>query len=298
MNAATFRRICATTVFLLLFGLLSNAAEASSNDRNSGEDGSTNAIIQRFVQATQNHEDALRGSSMQVSIDASIPKLNEHGTLRALRLISKVGTVAYRKATFQGDNTVKTEVIARYLQAEQQGQGDQSVAITPENYKFKNRGEKHTAAGDVYVFQLTPRKKRVGLFKGELWLDPKTYLPVLEKGKLVKNPSVWFKKVEFERKFAVQNGLAVPQRVEISTDVRLFGRVQMNIDFSDYQPNAVQADAEPTGEPHSLLWTGRPPDRTPPSLPVTCRNERVGTAFVAARCGFVEAPVQNIYAKN
>ncbi len=92
------------------------------------------------------------------------------------------------------------------------------------------------------------------MFKGELWLDSKTYLPVLEKGKLVKNPSIWFKKFEFERKFAVENGVAVPQHVEVTADVRLFGTVEMDINFSDYQPNA-QADADEPGVPESTLWT-------------------------------------------
>ena len=34
----------------------------------------------------------------------------------------------------------------------------------------------------TYVFQVTPRKKRAGLFKGEIWIDAATYLRVQETG--------------------------------------------------------------------------------------------------------------------
>jgi hypothetical protein len=205
---------------------------------------STTEIITKYLEATQAHEDGLRGASMQVNIDASVPKLKEHGTLRALRKISKVGQVTYRVLGFQGDNTVKNQVIARYLQAEQQGQGDQNLAVTPANYKFKFKGQKSTDNGNsVYVFQLSPRKKKVGLFKGELWLDPSTCLPVLEKGKLVKNPSIFFKKVEFERGFAIKNGLSIPEHLSSVIQIRLIGKVELHIDYSDFEQNADTDDS-------------------------------------------------------
>jgi hypothetical protein len=206
--------------------------------------GPSAAILDRYLQATQNQEDSLRGASMEVDINADVPKLKEHGRLRALRKISKVGQVTYRVVFFQGDNTVKNQVIARYLQAEQQGQGDQSLAITPANYKFKYKGQKALENGQqAHVFQLSPRAKKVGLFKGEMWLDTNTCLPVLEKGRLVKNPSIFFKKVEFERAFAIQNGVPIPQTLTSTIDVRLIGKVELNINYSHFAPNA---DSEAT----------------------------------------------------
>lgn len=197
------------------------------------------AIINNYLQATQSHQDVLRGASMEVDITASVPRLKENGRLRALRKISRVGQVTYHVLSFQGDNTVKNQVIARYLQAEQQGQGDEKLTISPANYKFKYKGRKDVDGRDAYVFQLSPRKKRVGLFKGELCLDPTTYLPIREKGRLVKNPSIFFKKVEFERDFAIQNGIAVPQRLNSTIDVRFIGKVQLNINYSNFEQNAA-----------------------------------------------------------
>ncbi len=175
---------------------------------------------------------------MEVEINASVPRLQQHGKLRALRKISQVGLITYRVLGFQGDNTVKKEVIARYLQAEQQSQSDPGLTLTPANYKFKLKGERIEQSNTVYMFQVSPRKKRVGLFKGEMWLDANSYLPVLEKGRLVKNPSIFFKKVDFERAFAIQNGVSVPAHMTSTIDTRVVGIVQLDINYTSVAEGA------------------------------------------------------------
>jgi len=225
--------------------LLSSFAAYSSPipdalDDDSKLDSNSSSIVQKYLQVAQNNEEALRATSMKVDIQAAVPGLKEHGRLRALRIISKLGQITYKQLGFQGDTTVKKDVIARYLQAEQQGQGDPTLAITPANYKFKSKGLKTLNDGrQVYVLQLTPHKKKVGLFKGQLWLDSKTYFTVVEKGRLVKNPSIFFKKVDFERDFITQGGVPVPQHLSSTIDVRLVGTVELSIDYSDFQQHAA-----------------------------------------------------------
>jgi hypothetical protein len=231
------------SVFAAAF-LLAPAAFGADTDAGLQPPGPSADIITKYLQATQNREDALRGVSMEVEITADVPSLKEHGRLHALRNISKVGQITYHVLGFQGSNTIKNHVIARYLQAEQQGQGDESLAITPANYKFKFKGEKEQNDQDVYVFQLSPRKKRVGLFKGEMWLDTKTYLPVYQKGRFVKSPSIFFKRVEFTRAIAIHNGVAVPQSLSSTINVRLIGKVELNINYSNFTPTPETTAAD------------------------------------------------------
>ena len=109
--------------------------------------------------------------------------MKKQGRLRALRKISELGKITYKVLGFQGDNTVKNEVIARYLEAEQKGGQEGKYEINKENYKFKYKGEHTLSTGKIiYIFFLTPRHKEVGLFKGELWLDAQSYLPVMGEG--------------------------------------------------------------------------------------------------------------------
>jgi hypothetical protein len=230
-------------VLAVLLCLPAGSFGAPADDIPDEAKGPSAAIISKYLQATQNHEDLLRGVSMEVDINASIPKLKEHGRLRALRKISKVGQVTYHVLGFQGDNTVKNQVIGRYLQAEQQGQGDQSLAVTPANYKFKFKGERETNTGQpVYVFQLAPHKKKVGLFKGEMWLDTSTCLPVFEKGRFVKNPSIFFKKVDFERAYSIKDGVPIPEYMNSVIDTHLIGKVELNISYSNFAPTTAEGE--------------------------------------------------------
>jgi hypothetical protein len=233
------------TFVLFLAGATAPAADADEDQPNA----TSSQILSKYLQATQTHEDSLRGASMEVEINASVPKLKENGNLHALRKISRVGQITYHVLGFQGDNTVKNQVIARYLQAEQQGQGDGTLAITEANYKFKYKGEKQTTTGQsVYVFSLNPRKKKVGLFKGEMWLDRQTCLPVFEKGRLVKNPSIFFKKVDFERAFAIKNGVAIPSYMNSTIDTRLIGKVELSINYSHFAENGGTVESDSSSE--------------------------------------------------
>ena len=63
-------------------------------------------IVSRYIGATQEQQTALRGGSMEVDIDARLPKRKMHGTLHALRQISKLGRITYHMLGFNGDNTV------------------------------------------------------------------------------------------------------------------------------------------------------------------------------------------------
>ena len=228
-------------VFGIIFGLAASCAFADTAEFSDEFAGLSGTVLNKYLAATQGQP--ATKSPMEVEIDASVPSLNQHGKLKALRKISDVGKITYRVLGFQGDNSVKSQVIGRYLQAEQQGQDDQNLQVSPANYRFKFKGKKVDDAGNErYVFQLAPRKKRVGLFKGELWLDARTYLPVVEKGRLVKNPSVFFRKVDFERDFALRNGSSVPARMSSTIDTCLVGKVNLTVNYSEVASNLAEED--------------------------------------------------------
>jgi hypothetical protein len=191
------------------------------------------SVVESYWAASQSQDKVLNGASMEVDIDASLPKLKKHGRLRALRRISSLGRITYEHLRFEGDNTVKSNVIARYLSAEAQAQAEQapSLAVTPANYKFKYKGLQQWQGETVHVFQVAPRHKRVGLFKGEVWIDANTCLRVRESGRLVKNPSIFIKKIEFVREYEIRDGISVPRQTRSVVYTRLVGPAELTIDF-------------------------------------------------------------------
>lgn len=244
--AGRFKRVNALKALLSILAGSLLLASSLSADASSAADNVSTEILNRYVSASD--QAPLRGVSQEVDFDAKLPKLQKEGKLHALRFITKVGQIRYVVDKFVGDNSVKKDVIARYMSAETQAvetQKPAESAIRPENYKFKYKGSLERADQKVYIFQLSPRKKRVGLFKGELWIDAATYLPVREAGRLVKTPSVFLKKVDFVREYDIVDGHAVPKHIHSTIDTRFWGPAELNIDFHNLSFHA-EADGLPS----------------------------------------------------
>jgi hypothetical protein len=213
-------------------------------------------IVENYCAASRGQEQSFQGASMDVEIQASLPKLKKQGRLRALRRISALGRITYEKLRFEGDGTVKNQVIARYLTAEAEAQAEAgkeqvpSLAVTPVNYKFKYKSRSQLDGRNVYIFQVMPRQKRQGLFKGDVWIDAGTYLRVQESGYLVKSPSIFLKKVAFVRKYEIRNGISVPLQVQSEVDTRLAGKAELTIDFSNFSIDSARPVAIGDADTH------------------------------------------------
>ncbi len=185
---------------------------------------------------------------MEVDIAAEVPKLHQKGHLQALRKISQIGRITYDALRFEGDRSIKSEVIVRFLNAEAESREkpNDSIKITRANYKFKHKGTMLFNGRTVHVLQLSPRKKRAGLFAGQIWIDDQTALPLKETGRFVKSPSIFLKNVEFVREFDIRNGISVPRRLESSVDTRLVGKALLSVAYGEVslpQDSAVAEDS-------------------------------------------------------
>jgi hypothetical protein len=199
-----------------------------------GTDDASLEVVGKYLDAAKVQQQTLRGAQMEVSIDAKLPKLEKQGRLRALRVVSRLGKITYKALGFSGDTTIKQEVIARYLSLETSEHDANSVAVTPANYKFQYKAKLTQGDRRIAIFQLSPRQKKVGLFKGELWLDADSGMPIRMSGQWVKSPSVFVKKVEFVQEFEMQNGVSLPSHIESTVDTRMVGRAELSINFTNF----------------------------------------------------------------
>jgi hypothetical protein len=228
-------KICVLIGFVS-FCLAAGAAESTASPSDS--------IVEQFCAATRGQDRLLQGSTMDVEISASLPKLNKKAKMSALRRVSALGRITYEKLRFEGDGTVKKQIINRYLSAEAEAQEDPSLAIalTPENYNFKYKGKSDLDGRETYLFDVSPKRKRQGVFRGQLWIDIATFLRVEESGYLVQSPSVFVKKIAFVRKYQIRGGVSVPKQEQSFADTRLgVGRAEMTIDFSNFAIDSAPA---------------------------------------------------------
>jgi hypothetical protein len=169
-----------------------------------------------------------------LDIEASIQKLGKRASLSAIRrdpADEEAGKPRYEVLAITGDRTVRQQVIARYVSAE----GDaaalpaSSVAIGPANYRFRYAGSITEGAAPVYIFEITPRKKRAGLLRGQVWIDAATGAAVHVTGYLVKRPSMFLRRVEITRDLILRGGAVYARVTHLEIDARLLGRAELTV---------------------------------------------------------------------
>ena len=173
-----------------------------------------------------------------VEIHAALPKLSQSGKLLAIRRLAEAGDPNYEVIQFTGDRTVRQQVIVRYLNAEARASEipPTAIAITPMNYRFAYKGEIDDGETLAYAFRITPRKKRNGMIKGELWLDQTTGALVRESGYLVKSPSIWIKRVAITQQNTLRDGQVKSRLTHIYIDTRVIGRAELTIEERPMMP--------------------------------------------------------------
>ena len=209
------------------------AVQAADLPKNYATPDNLNNVIARYVAAQQTQQEALRGARMEVEIDAQLPSLEKKGKLTVLRVISKFGKITFDQiGQFIGDPIVKKQVITKYLELEQDEREKGSIAINPTNYKFQINAIITQEDKQTYVFKLTPKRKAIGLFKGELWLDGATGMPLKETGQMVKSGSAWLKSIRFVRDYEMRDGISVLKHLQSTVDVRVVGKAELSANYS------------------------------------------------------------------
>jgi hypothetical protein len=181
-----------------------------------------------------------------VEIDASIPKLSEHGRLRAIRRLLPLGRPDYQVLALDGDRTVKQQVIARYLSAdvESASVSPPSVAITPENYRFRYMASVSDGKSLVYVFEITPRRKQAGLIRGQLWIDAASALTVRQTGYLVRNPSIFLRRITLTRDTTLDGGVPSARTTRLQIDARFIGRAELTITERPWSADVTETSGD------------------------------------------------------
>jgi len=191
----------------------------------------------------------LSAYSATTSILAQLPDTQQYGQCELQRHYAAPRTLEFKSVHFVGDNFVKSNVILRLLQSEVdhvQKDDPAQNAIDPANYKFSYKGTTQLGSRDVHIFQLKPRKKRSGLFKGRIYLDAYTGSMVRAEGRLAKSPSLFIKSIDFVQDYSDVGSFTFPMHIHSEAHTRLIGRAVVDVFHRDYQPKAVEQSARLT----------------------------------------------------
>jgi hypothetical protein len=183
-------------------------------------------------------------------IKASLPETSQYGEYELERHFAAPRNLQFKPVRFTGDGFVKSNVITRLLQSEVdhlQKDDTSQTALSSANYKFSYKGKTEIGDQIVHQYQVKPRKKRVGLFKGRIYLSSETGSLVRAEGTLVKSPSFFIKKIEFVQDYADVNSFTFPVHIHSEAATRLVGRAVVDMFQSDYQPVRSETSAQIVG---------------------------------------------------
>jgi hypothetical protein len=212
---------------------------------------SPDAVLDAFLQRSQEQRHQLSEYSDTTVIRADLPDTSQSGEYELRRRYVAPKTLEFKPVRFSGDNFVKTNVIIRVLQSEvDHVTKDEAaqMAIDEANYKFKHKYTVSDADGHVsYVYDVKPRKKRPGLFKGRIWVDAPSGVLRRVEGTLVKSPSFFIKRLEFVQEYEQVDGFVLPTHLHSESKVRVLGRAVVDIIHRDYTSAGPAATAQVAG---------------------------------------------------
>jgi hypothetical protein len=214
---------------LLLILLLGANARADDFLRMGG--GARDLAFARYVTSQQQRDPvAAQAGPVGVLIEASLPELYKSAAVLAVNMAGESARGALQVLRAMGDGTVAEEVIDCYLTLRRQIDDlpFSSIAVTPENYKFRFAGEVKTGASSAYIYDVTPRKNRPGMLVGQLWMDSRTGQEIMLKGLLLPMSSTGGR-VDFVRDTSLMSGSSWTRATHMSFTLPRLGRAELLI---------------------------------------------------------------------
>lgn len=153
-------------------------------------------------------------------------------------------TVTFAIRSGEGSRFIRRDVFQRLLSTEKnrvRADKDRDSLITPENYTLEIVGTDRIGSSGCLVVHAAPKRKETDLFDGKIWIDDQDFAIVKITGHLAKSPSFWIKQVDFVRDYQKIDGFWLVSREEVVSNVRIFGKEKLAIDYQDYTVNGVGA---------------------------------------------------------
>lgn len=199
-----------------------------------------------YERGLQHQATGLGGYTAMSLIDAELPDSAQKAEFELKQHYAAPAALEFSPLRWSGDSFVKSNVIVRLLQSEVDHvhRREQSqTAISSANYKFSYKGSSLINDVPVYVYEVKPHTKRVGLFKGKIYLDAVTGELVRAQGRIVKSPSFFIKKIDFIQDYAHVNGFTLPMHLHSEAQTRVIGKAVIDITNRDYQTEPLPANS-------------------------------------------------------
>jgi hypothetical protein len=193
----------------------------------------------RYVAFLDRRDVFTEAGPVAVEISASLPSQGTRAYVAAIRETGASERSEYDMLQLEGDSALAQVVVGPFLSAQAQAEALplSSVLITPMNYKFHCIGPRYRFGTLSYVFQIRPRKRHVGLIKGQLWIDAETGVPLRETGYFVKTPAKSLRRIDITCDVNLHEGVPYQRITHAVIDIaRPMRRAELTVTESPLSP--------------------------------------------------------------
>jgi len=146
----------------------------------------------------------------------------------------------------KGSGAIRSRVFRKMLESEIEASSAEmrdATHITPRNYSFRLIGSEELEGRQAFVLEAIPKTKNKFLFRGKIWVDAEDYAIARIEGSPAQNPSFWVRKTTFVHRYAKFGPFWLAVSNASTTDVLVFGRTEVLVEYFDYRINEAPAAA-------------------------------------------------------
>ena len=237
----TFRIIAGLLLSGFLPGLHAAKPSAAAEPPKIAPDEILNRMERRFE--AQLH--ALASYQARRSYSVEHGMLDGPGTLVVEEQYRSPGERKFLVLERGGSSVVQDKVFSRLLEVEQATTAEavrRDLDLNRRNYRFTY--ERYDAVAGAYVFAAEPRGSNPYLLRGKVWINAQDFAVQRIEGEPVQRHSVFVRQTHFVHEFARFGEFWFPVRHQSESDLLLFGRAVLRINYSNYQWQTKQEQAK------------------------------------------------------
>ena len=148
------------------------------------------------------------------------------------------GVKQFKITSITGPGPLRKLVFQRMLDTEATASQPAAQAInkvSPQNYDFKLLESRTEHDRHVHILSVEPKSRNPLLFRGNIWVDAENFAILRMDGAPAKKPSLWVESTHFIHDNTALGDLWVPHVNRSETNVRIFGKTTVVIEYNDYK---------------------------------------------------------------
>lgn len=197
---------------------------------------SAESVVARMMSASRDRDTKLREYT-SVRVYSMVNKRFHTSASMKIRLDYRAPEdKKYEVLEETGPGPIREKVFKRMLKSEMTTEA-RVTRISPDNYTFTLAGEESISGRRHFILEAEPRTKHPLLFRGRIWVDADDYAIARIEGAPAQNPSFLLRKTRFVHRYGKIDGHWMALANESESDVLMFGRTEVKIEYSDYQIN-------------------------------------------------------------